>query len=376
MATILKKPTQKAKGIIVFTHKELNYFKGRPSKPKGLKVFNPKFYFDQLLKIALSPVYKQKLNKVHKKYYVGIHWGWYARDVRTPNWVDFHLAGKETATFADNPFIIPLGSSNFTPVVMQPTGEKKYWDIICVAKATKIKKYDELLKSIKRIFEEGHQYRVLFVIASNKDEPKSSYYSEILDDYNKLFTAQERERFTIIKTDPNTGFQGFSYSFIAHLYNQSKIFTLFTQREGVAKVIKEAQLCGLPVVVKSDLEGGGRDYLNGKNSHTFDTYEASHKALIHAVENYESFDVENEELVKEIRADHSLENLKKHLKELFSKHNQVFDGELINTDNLNRRFPAHYYDETVFWSRGKEYRYNTTDITSYGQFSRLFKKII
>lgn len=130
------------------------------------------------------------------------------------------------------------------------------------------------------------------------------------------------------------------------------------------------------MVVKSDLEGGGRDYLNDKNSHTFDTYEESHKALIYAVENYQSFEIDNTELIKEIRADHSLESLKRYLKELYQKNNQEFDGKLINTDNLNRRFPAHYYDETVFWSREKKYRFSTTDIISYSQFSRLYNKMV
>lgn len=376
MATILKKPSKDSKGIVVFTHKELNYFRGRPSKPKGLNWFSPKFYFDQGLKVLLSPFYQSKLEKLQKNYVVGIHWGWFARDVKTPSWVNFHLAGKETATFVDNPFIIPLGSSSFTPVCMQPNGADKYWDIICVAKSTKVKMYDELLKSIRRVYDQGHNYKVLFVVASNMHEPKSDYYSDLLDDYNQMFSAKERENFTIIKTDPQTGFQGFSYTFISHLYNQSKVFTLFTQREGVAKVIKEAQLCGLPVVVKSDLEGGGRDYLNEKNSHTFDTYENSHEALIYAVENYKSFEIDSEGLAKELRADYSLDKLKGHLKDYFQQNDLKFEDNLINTDNLNRRFPAHYYDETVFWSRDKKYRFSTTDIVSYKQFSKLYQKLI
>ena len=376
MATILKKPSQNSKGLIVFSHKEMNYFKGRPSRPRGIKWFSPKFYFDQALKVALIPVYKKKLARLKKDYFIGIHWGGFSRNIKTPFWVDFHLSGKDTATFVDDPYIIPLGSSNFTPPIMRPMGTEKYWDIICVAKAIKVKKYDELLKSIRRIYDTGREFKVVFVIASNFVETKSHYYTELLNDYYKMFSAKERENFTIIKTDPNLGFQGFSYSFISHLYNSTKVFTMFTQREGVAKVIKEAQLCGLPIVVKSDLAGGGRDYLNDKNSHTFDTYEKSHEALIYAVENYDKFEVDTEELRKQIGAESSIETFKKYLKEFYEKNGQTFDGELINTDMLNRRLPAHYYDESVFWSFENKYRYITTDIFSYKQSKMLFDYLI
>ena len=50
-------------------------------------------------------------------------------------------------------------------------------------------------------------------------------------------------------------------------------------------------MCGLPVVVKSDLKGGGRDYLDTSNAIFFDDYESASTALIKAVDSYQQFDL-------------------------------------------------------------------------------------
>ncbi|SNT69258.1 glycosyltransferase [Psychrobacter sp. LV10R520-6] len=369
MAHIFKEPTESAKGIIVFTHKEFSSFSKRLKVSKS-DLFRPsKLLKKQLSSLSLKHKFESKLEDISKNYYIGVHWGSYSKDIYSPKWVDFHMTAKGTTTFVNHSYIIPLNSANFTPRVMKNENEKKYWDIICVAKNDNKKNYPQLMKAVRRIYDSGYNYKILFIIASNINEAKNSYYTNILDDYYKLFTAKERENFTIIKTHPETGFQGFSYTFLSHLYNQSKVFTIFSQREGECRVIKEAQLCGLPIVVKSDLEGGGRDYLNSKNSVYFDNYEKAHEALIYTVKNYSDFRIETTILEQEIGEMASILKLHSSFNILYEKNSEVYDEILFNTDNLNRRLPAHYFDESISWASENNFRFSTADIVSSKMFS-------
>lgn len=375
MAHIFKERKKSQKGIIVFTHKELSYFEGKLPSWKAL-IKTPGIYLNKIFKkIFESYKIKTKLLKIKDEYYIGIHWGFHSENIKTPEWVDFHMSAPGTCTFKGEPFVIPLSSANFTPRVMKNDNKDKYWDLICVAKNDNKKKYPDLLKSIRKIYDLGYNFKVIFIVASNKDEPKSSYYSDLLKDYNEMFSAKEREYFTIIKTHPDTGFQGFSYTFLSHLYNQSKVFTIFSQKEGQCKAIKEAQLCGLPVVVKKDMEGGGRTYLNKSNSIMFDEYENAHTAIIEAVKNYRDYLVDYEKIEIDLGEESSTKKIKSYFSELYKADGKEFDQNLINTDNLNRRLPAHYFDESISWANKPEFRFSTTDIVNKHMFHEFLKAL-
>lgn len=365
MAHIFKHPDKSVKGIVVLTHKEFAFLNdgyrfSRRSLSKPISAINKKIaWLANKRKVATA------INKIKKNYFIGVHWGFFSEGIETPSWVSFHMASDGTCSFKGRPFVIPMSSANFTPEVMREKGGGKYWDLICVAKNDNKKKLDVLVRQIRKIYDAGYPYKVLFVIASNLEESAASYYTDIFDDYFSMFSERERDLFTIIKTHPDTGFQGFSYSFLSHLYNQSKVFTIFSQKEGECRVIKEAQLCGLPVVVKSDMQGGGRDYLNDKNALFFDSYDTAFETLIDAVEGFDRFEVNSSEIRKEIGEQESIERLEVWFKELFEMHGQSFDGGLVNTDNLNRRLPAHYFDSSVGWAASPDFRFKTTDIVDY-----------
>jgi len=369
MAHIFKHPYKSNKGIIIFTHKELQIF--------NLKV-NRRLIKNPLRILSSYFLFLKKISRIRKKYFIGIHYGSYHRNFKPPTWVDFNMSASGTAKFLGDPDILPLNSANFTPLIMQnDLSPEKYWDIICVAHNTYQKKYPELLKSIRKLFDIDNKVKILFVIASGKDESDSKkYYNKIFEDYNQMFSPKEREQFTIIKTHPDTGFQGFSYTFLSYLYNRSKVFTIFSQIEGESRVVKEAQLCGLPVVVKSDVQGGMRDYLNESNSLLFDNYEEAHITLKEAIDNYDKFKIDTEYWAKELREDYSLYSLKKYLMEFYASKGLKFDEELINTDNLNRRLPAHFYDtQSVPWASDSKYRFITTDITNVFMLRSFFKEL-
>lgn len=369
MAHIFKYPEGGNKGILVLTHKELKWLQFNFRKKE---IFNPYLLISKKFQ---SRKVKTYINHIKEKYFIGIHWGHFHENVVTPDWVSFHMSALGTCTFVGDPIVIPLSSANFTPRIMAPKRIDKYWDIITVAKNIKVKRFDILINEIRKIFDLGYKYRVLFVIASNKVEHQDKFYSNILDDYFELFSDEERERFTIIKTHPNMGFQGFSYTFLAHLYNQSKIFTIFSQQEGECRVIKEAQMCGLPIVVKSDMIGGGRDYLNSNNSVLFNEYSEAHHALIEAVETVEKFEVDFEQLKEVLGEKASIESLKKYFSDLYKSNDQEFDGSLVNLDNLNRRLPSHYFDASIVWANHPKYRFSTTDVVTLDMFRKLYSSL-
>ena len=118
--------------------------------------------------------------------------------------------------------------------------------------------------------------------------------------------------------------------------------TLFSEMEGFPGVIPESLLTGVPVVIWEKQQGSGKDYLNASNSKLFSDYDSAHLTLIDAVENYDSFDFHFEDLQSNLREDMSLITLKTYFSKMYEKYGQKFDGELINTDNLVSRLPAHY----------------------------------
>ncbi len=352
MAHIFKRPSKTSRGIVILTHKELKYFGGLATSSKWS--FFSTTPLDKLILLS------------KKDYFFGVHFGWYhPKPIDLPSWVHFALAADSIAQFTSAQMIIPLSSSHFTPKIMVPKPVEKYWDIVCVAKATKAKNLDLFLREIRKIYDLGYNYRVLLLVASNQFEQEMpNMYATLVDDYYELFSASEREYFTLLKTDASLGFQGLSYSVISHFLNQSRVFTLFSQREGASKAVKEALLCGLPVVAYSGLEGGALNPLDNTNSVLFDDFEDAHLALIEAVKGSFRFNVNSNKLRGEIGEVASLELLKAYFSELFEQYGQEFDGELINTDNLNRRLPAHFYDGSLPWAAEKEFRMKTTDIST------------
>ena len=229
--------------------------------------------------------------------------------------------------------------------------------------------------SIREIYDLGINIKVLLVVASNLKEPANRHYRDILYDYNTIFSEAERENFVLIKTAPKTGFKGLSTNFLADLMNLSKVFTLFSQVEGESRAIKEAQLCGLPVVVKSDLMGGGRDYLNDNNSMLFDDYRDASKVIVDAINNYDRFQVSQTDMDVHLSEEENINNLTTYFISLYEELGIYYSGALINTDSLARRLPAHYNGRDIYWANDKKYQFRTTDIVGPKTLYKFYRNV-
>ena len=378
MAHLFKKPTNGNKGIIVFTHKELKYF-FRPVKPLSRKrpsTFVP-FVIDWLYtRNRKIPFFTKELEKLRQKYFIGMHLGAFHDTFPEVAKVDFLMSAPGTKGFEvpKNVLHIPFNSRNFTPKFFQDNNyNHKFWDIISVARATHVKKLDLILKAVKKLNDlEQKPHKLLLIIPPNSNENPREFYVNIMDDYYNWFTEEERNHITIMKLSKDLSAFGIPQESITHFYNSTKIFTLFSQKEGESRVIAEALLCGCPVVVKADLIGGGRDFLNPENSVYFDEYEHAHLAFKKALDNYETLQkgTGTEDLKQNLREDYTIPILKDYFKKLYQQNNQYFDGQLLNTNNLDRRLPAH--TQSVPWNRG---RYGSADIMSFQQFE-IFKQYI
>ncbi len=361
---IAKYYTKNNLGIIIITHKEFNYFNLNITlrKKNIIKILFYPFFF--LKKIF----FKFFLLNLSSKYLIGIHWGAHSSINQTPDWVKFHLSAPGTAKIEDGKFIIPLNSANFIDDLIHKKNYPKIWDILSIAKNIKVKKLDQFLLSIRKIYDTKRYFKVLLVISSNLVEPKNKFYTKIFDDYKNLFNDFEREQFVILKTHPLSGFKGLSTFLISDLLNLSKVFTLFSESEGESRVIKEAQLCGLPVVVFKNLKGGGKDYLNNNNSLFFDNYDEAYKTLIKAVENFDQFEIDTISLSKEISENANKINLCKYFDKLFQFYNLENNHIYVNNNNLSRRLPSHFFDKSIFWANSNKFFYTTTDIISLNLF--------
>lgn len=381
MAHIFKQPSGSTKGILCFTHKEIKYlfaghryFADAPRRLKRILNVQPK-HTDLVIE-----AHRDAFEKIKKKYFVGIHFGWHQENYPTIPGVDFYMAGPSTITFEEPEKVnfIPLDGSSFIPSCFYLDNPKDYhkeWDIIMVSRDVRWKNLDKFMLSIRKLYDQGHKLKVLLVVPSNNDvardnNPKITYVN-LLSDYEKMFSYEERGLFSILKTHNKMPFLGLAQPEIAKFYHLSKVFTLYSETEGGSRVISEALLAGLPVVVKSNLTGGGRDFLNNENARFFDDFETAHTVLLDAVNNWQSINTDTKAVYSETHEDASLERLKDYFSDLFDKNNQVFDGDLLNTDWLSFRINAHWHQGLPWASKD----FISPDIVTPEQFSLLLQEL-
>lgn len=361
MAHILKHPSRDTKGIIIFTHQETNWFFPLTKSIKSLL---------RNLKSGGRP--DEKIyNKIRKNYFIGLHVGADPKKINLDVDCDFYLTTNDSKPVNTKILQIPLTARNFTPEYFTKQNYNKYWDILNISSIHKDKKLDLFLKSIKKIFDLGYDYKVLLITREHKTK-LPHFYNSLMDDYYSLFSSKERNNFVILQLSPQTQFPGLSQGALPFFFNSSKVCTLFTQVEGGSKTISEALCCGVPMVVKNDLFGGGRDFLNETNSLFFDTYENAHEALIYAVKNYDKFKT-NPELSQEyVGEKQSIKKLYEYFNTLYQQHGQKFDGELINMDKIHLRICGHYYENSP-WAQDRNIR---AHITSNKQLDIFLKELV
>ena len=188
--------------------------------------------------------------------------------------IDFHLAGPGTVIFK-NPeenYHIPLCSRNFSSTLFKKKNFTKIYDIINISRPLRLKNIDEFFIVIKKMISKNFFPKVLIICPLSVDFYQNNHnYMEIYSDYMAMFSSKERESITLMLLSPEGSPFQLSEEAISDFMNLSKVFTLFSDKEGESRVVSEALLCGLTVVVKRNIIGGAKDYLNDDNSRLFST---------------------------------------------------------------------------------------------------------
>jgi glycosyltransferase involved in cell wall biosynthesis len=245
MALILKKYSNESKGIIIFTHKEI------------FPIFSSQ---------------KSIMLELKKKYFIGVHTGNYSKEVSFPNEIDFFLSSKSLLNEKYLDKLIPICSRNFLGSEFKFQNIKnKRFDICCSNRAYKIKNTKLLLSAIKNLNKKGVFVEVLFILPKAKNENKLDFDSDIFDFYNNLFNEKEKKYITFIRLSSELDFLGINQKTISWFLNNSKIFFAGSTKEGTCKASHEALLCGCKILYKENTKSAIPDYLNDKNSRSFDT---------------------------------------------------------------------------------------------------------
>ena len=350
MAHIFKNAIHNQNGIVVISHIEANIASEK--------------YMDIIDRI------KNQGN------FIAIHYGGFSYGATYPEFADFFMGKPSVTDIAQrysDAFEIPVVSSNFTSTVFKKDPEvKKYWDIINISRSGNVKRLDVFFREIKKIYDSGKNYKILLVCAKRNEEQlhPQGHFLNIEDVYYDMFTDRERQLFTLMRLDESLEFKGLSKTQLSYIYQASKVSTLFSMCEGSPGVIAESLLSEVPVVVHGNQMGSGRDLLNESNSRQWYDDNEAHKSLIDAVENYDKFTFDMEAIHYNYREDKGLERVREYFVKLYEKHGQVFDGNLIHTNDLVSRLPSHY--TSLPWLKSRLYNGH---ITEREQFETLYTEI-
>ena len=213
MASIIKIPTEKSKGVVIFTTQDRDNF------------------------ILGNKKLEYKIISIKDKWLVGLHHNWHDYKFQYNSVFDFSLAGKEDLIEKDNLKFdqINIDACNFSPSFFKPIDYQtpKHWDILYVARAVWFKNIPEFFKMIRSLYDRKFKYRVLLIcpIPPNSSFVKSKYiYQKVRKDYEKIFSHDERKMFTLLTTDFDDPFP-FDLETLSLFYKNSKIFVHSAENE-------------------------------------------------------------------------------------------------------------------------------------------------
>jgi len=317
MVYVLKKPTGDSNGIIIFRE-------------------------DNILRTN-NKLMKQQLRRLSQDYVIGFYWAWYHERVEPIPFVDIHFAAPGTVKefVSDDIYRINVASRNFIPKYFKQLDIDKRWDLCTIATPKKYKQLTDLLDVIKLIFDEKDDFKVLLLCPTPKKFHDESWDREFFEKYENEFSDDEKANIDLhTPRRTNDDIQPVPKEYLPYLYNSSKSFTLFSQEEGASKVISESLLCGTPVVVRSDLRGGGRDYLDETNSELFASLEEAKDIFIDISENYSEYQFDPMYLRRELSEPQSAQALENKLKSIFDEMGIPWNGT-IEKQGLHSKLPGH-----------------------------------
>lgn len=235
MATILKAPSLKdgSKGVLVFTTQDRDNF----------IIGNNKLI--------------SQIQKLKKNWLIGLHHNWHDYKFNYNPIFDFSLAGEGDLIESNNTSFnqINLDACNFTPESFKFSNNDKNWDILYVARAVFFKKIPEFFKIIRKLYDNKKYYRVLLICPIPDDCKKRikgpSVFCNVREEYDKMFSDEEKLYFTLLTTNFNNPFP-FDLKTLSFFYSSSKVFVHSADNERRCRVVGYAHASGMPVICLED----------------------------------------------------------------------------------------------------------------------------
>lgn len=227
MACLLKLPLNDSKGVVTFTTQEWRV-------------------------IGKDPSLLGELNNLRNYYVTGLHFNWHDYSFSPSPLFDFFMAGKEDLRPVDDtPYVLlPMDACNFTPACYAPQQSEKFWDILAVGNPVSFKRPEQVLRTIRRLFDESTEsYRALYIcpIPTYRRSDEANVLYAVREYYEALFSPEERTRFTLLTTQfdsPNP----FDRTTLSVFFKNSKVFLHCATEERRCRIAAYAWCAGLPVV--------------------------------------------------------------------------------------------------------------------------------
>jgi glycosyltransferase involved in cell wall biosynthesis len=336
MALLLKPARDGEKGVIVFTHKEVDL--GSIPMRKDDRILN-------------------RLKTLSDRFFFGVHIGGAVPVYNVFDALDFYMAPESTrfvrpTTLAGKTLFsrkadvlhFPLCARSFLPADLGTEPAYKQFDIIMIARAAVNKHLDRFFAAMKRIYALGKEYKVLLVCADpNVHSDGAVDVSEL---YYGVLSPKERELFSLAYLSSRMSMFPLPSGTISFLLRSSKVCALFSMAEGDSRNVHEALMADIPVVVCRNMTGGARDHLDDTNSVQFEGFEDAHDALIQAVERHESFRGIRAKIEPLCSEAHSIPRLEGYLEAMFKSAGQAYTRGRLNSANLSLTLAAHTRERT------------------------------
>lgn len=312
MACIIKSPTENSKGVVVFTDLER----------------------DQI--ISKDKILCEKILSLKNNWLVGMHHNWTRFDSDCNHIFDFAMYLKDN--YSGKLPLVPFAACNFAPKFFKSTTEEKFWDILYVARAVKFKNIPEFLQSIRKLYDLGRKYRVLFIcpVPPYKWSDRKNILRNIRKIYDEMFNEEEKDFFTLLTTNFRNPFP-FDLETLAHFYRVSRVFVHTSNKEKQGRAVGYAWACGMPVV--------GLECIGTPLPDKFKT-----KPYFYEAENYEDFPSLLEEAVETSRVEMSSASSWPEVMSLFS--------ETKTKEDLIGELRKQFSREKLSYGHGNEFFHN------------------
>lgn len=369
MAHIFKHPQKNSKGILLFTHKEVQILSIGILTYKNFIYY----YYRRLIFILfLKPKYMKIIDKIKFKYFIGIHIGGNITHPIGLDFLDFCMGFKKCKKIFDKLHFIPITSRNFTPNFFLKKNENdiKYYDFFSVTRITINKNLSASFDTIRKLYDNNYNYKFLIIALPGSEEDNRKIFKE----YYSKFNTEERHTFHFIIMDEGINKYSMHQETLVNFYKKSKVFFLFSEEEGEPRVIQEALYAGLPIICYKYQKGGGLDNLSNINSIMFESFGEAWISFIESIKKYDFLKKNTLKLIDQSGYEDNFLNLKNNFKHLYEKENLQYDFELINEDNLNFRLPAHFRDIKYEWMVETN-KIETFDIINRSQLKMLLRHL-